>query len=95
MEAPVLGAVARLFRVLSDESRLRVIETLALGREMCVSDISQLLGLSLTSVSHHLSKLEDMGFITHHQKGQHVYHVISDDCIMDVLTRAREHVSRV
>jgi ArsR family transcriptional regulator len=95
MEAPVLTAVARLFKVLSDESRLRVIEALALGKEMCVSEISEHLGLSMTSVSHHLGILESMGFVAHQQKGQHVYHMISDDCLMDVLMRARNHVSGV
>jgi DNA-binding transcriptional ArsR family regulator len=58
-----------------------------------VSDIAERTGQHISSVSHHLSKLKDLGFVKHERDGKHVYHMLDDDCIRDIMERAKEHVA--
>ncbi len=81
-----------IFKALSDISRLRILETLSKGENLCVSDIANQLKMSISRVSHHLSLLDTLGFLDHSQDGKQVYYTIDDDCITDIMTRAREHV---
>lgn len=84
--------VVRIFKALADPTRLRVVSALIEGKSICVSDIAELLGMSISRVSHHLSILDKLGFTRHKQDGKQVFYTISDDCIIDILTRAHEHV---
>jgi len=90
-EEEVYNVVA-LFKALSDPTRLQIISVLNQESTMCVSDIAQLLSMSVSRVSHHLSMLEKLGFTRHKQHGKQVYYTIDDDCIIDILARAQEHV---
>ncbi|RDE11367.1 MAG: transcriptional regulator [Candidatus Thorarchaeota archaeon] len=84
--------VVRIFKALADPTRLRVVSALVKERSVCVSDIAELLGMSVSRVSHHLSILDKLGFTRHKQDGKQVFYTISDDCIVDILARAHEHV---
>jgi len=50
------------FKVLSDESRLKIIGSLA-SKERSVDELASLLGLRPPTVSHHLSKLKEIGLV--------------------------------
>ena len=84
--------VIAMFKALSDPTRLRIISVLTQESSICVSDIARLLHMSVSRVSHHLSMLEKLGFTRHKQDGKQVYYKIDDDCILDILARAQEHV---
>lgn len=85
--------VVTIFKALSDPTRLKVISALTQEKRICVSDIAQSLKMSVSRVSHHLSMLEKLGFTRHNQEGKQVYYTIDDDCIVDIMMRAKEHVS--
>ena len=82
-----------IFKALADPSRLRILATLARGKDVSVSDIAELLDMSVSRVSHHLTLLEHLGFVKGTQEGKQVFHHIDDDCIMDIMRRSKEHVS--
>jgi DNA-binding transcriptional ArsR family regulator len=84
--------VVAMFKALSDPTRLRIISVLTQKRSICVSDIAQLLDMSISRVSHHLGLLEKLGFTRHKQDGKQVYYTIDDDCIVDIMAKAQEHV---
>ena len=84
--------VVRVFKALADPTRLRVVSALIRERGACVSDIAELLGMSISRVSHHLSILDKLGFTRHKQDGKQVFYTITDDCLVDILARAHEHV---
>jgi DNA-binding transcriptional ArsR family regulator len=92
LDEPEIHEITTIFKALADESRLRIILTLTHREKLCVSDIANLLGMSISSVSHHISKLEYLGFVEHQRIGKHVYHTLSDKCIVDILRRAKTHV---
>jgi len=88
-----LEALVKIFKALSDQSRLRIIALLAEDRRRSVSEVANELGMSISSVSHHLSILGNLGFVGKKRNGKQVYHSLDDQCVRDILKRAIEHVS--
>ena len=88
-----LQKIVTIFKALSDPSRLRILQCLTKGDDLCVSDLAEELNMSISRVSHHLSLLDNLGFLKHTQDGKHVYYTVDDDCITDIMMRAQEHVS--
>jgi len=87
-----LTDLVTIFKALGDESRVQIIALLTREPNLCVSDIVHKLDMSISRVSHHLKLLEHLGFVAHRQEGKQVYHWIEDDCIIDIMARAQEHV---
>lgn len=87
-----LEDIVTMFKALGDPSRVKIIALLTREPNLCVSDIGDTLDMSTSRVSHHLKLLEHLGFVKHRQEGKQVYHRIEDDCIIDIMTRAQEHV---
>ena len=87
-----LEDIVTMFKALGDPSRVEIIALLTREANLCVSAIADRLDMSISRVSHHLKLLEHLGFVKHRQEGKQVYHRIEDDCIIDIMARAQEHV---
>jgi ArsR family transcriptional regulator len=61
--------LATMFRALSDESRLRIINLLVHSGELCVCDIQSIMGFTQTKVSRHLAYLKRAGLVSDRRKG--------------------------
>lgn len=82
MDADAAAATAALFKVLGDPHRVRVVNLLATTREaVCVCDLTDFLGLSQPTVSHHMRKLVDAGVLTREQRGVWAYYSLRRDAI--------------
>ncbi len=57
------------FKLLSDETRLRIMVLLYHGGEFCVCQITGITGISQPNVSKHLARLRDMGLVKDEKKG--------------------------
>jgi ArsR family transcriptional regulator len=67
-------ATARLFRVLGDAARIRILNALATnGEPVCVCHLVEPLGLTQPTVSHHLKTLTDAGLLAREQRGKWAY----------------------
>ncbi len=66
---PDLGAAARLFHALSDETRLAILEMLR-DVEWCVCDLQAALGAAQSRLSFHLKVLKDAGLISGRREGR-------------------------
>lgn len=75
MSAGQAADLARTLKALADPARLRVLALVAgnEGREVCVCDLTDPLGLSQPTVSHHLKVLVDAGFLTRDKRGVWAY----------------------
>lgn len=79
LAAPALSdeevdATARLFRVLGDPARIRILNALAVnGEPVCVCHLIEPLGLSQPTVSHHLKTLTAAGLLDREQRGKWAY----------------------
>jgi ArsR family transcriptional regulator, arsenate/arsenite/antimonite-responsive transcriptional repressor len=63
---------ARVFKALSDPTRLRMVEMLLNCEQMCGSEIAEHLGISLALLCHHGRTLEHSGLIVKKKQGQAV-----------------------
>ena len=61
--------LATIFKALSDEARLRILNLLFRSGELCVCDIESTTGFTQTKVSRHLSYLRNAGLIDSRQQG--------------------------
>ena len=87
LAAPVLSdeeaeATASLFRALSDPARVRIVNLLATSDEpVCVCELTEPVGLSQPTVSHHLKKLVDAGLVEREQRGKWAYVSLKRDAV--------------
>ena len=65
--------LAVIFKALSDESRLRTFHVLSRG-ELCVCQITELLGLAPSTVSKHMSVLKQAGLVESRKDGRWIYY---------------------
>lgn len=67
--------LARSLKALADPTRLRLISIVAAseGEEACACDLTEPVGLSQPTVSHHLKVLVDAGFLSRTQRGTWAY----------------------
>ena len=76
----VTGAadLATVLKALADPARLRLVSMIAAhdGGEACVCDLTDPLGLSQPTVSHHLKVLMDAGFLTRSKRGTWAYYAL-------------------
>lgn len=84
-----LSFEAKLFRGLSDPSRLSILEALR-NRRMPVGQIAKTTGLSQPNASNHLRCLSDCGLVTSEQEGRFVFYSLSDERIEGILRLASE-----
>ena len=67
-----------LFRSLSDEARLRILNLLFESGELCVCDIESTLGFTQTKVSRHAGYLKRAGLIKDRKQGRWVLYSIAE-----------------
>ena len=83
--------LADFFKIFGDGTRVRILLALDSG-EMCVCDISETLGMSMSAVSHQLRMLRDAKLVTSRREGRSIYYSLCDDHVRIVLETALEHV---
>jgi len=69
--------LVKVFRALSDETRIRILKVL-LGRECCVCEVMQALDISQSRASRNLGILEDSGFVKARRDGLWVVYAIDE-----------------
>jgi ArsR family transcriptional regulator len=74
---------ARVFKALGDPTRIRLLSLIAAGAdgEACICDLTEPVGLSQGTVSHHMKLLADAGLVTREQRGKWAYFAINDGAL--------------
>ena len=83
--------LAATFAVLGDPTRVRLVDALAHG-ELCVSDLSAVVGLSESAVSHQLRLLRSLRIVRARRAGRQVYYQLDDAHIRTLLDQGRRHI---
>jgi DNA-binding transcriptional ArsR family regulator len=84
-------ALAETFKVLGDETRVRILDAVSRA-ELCVCDIASLLGLTDSAVSHQLRLLRGMRLVKPRREGRHIYYTLDDQHIVKLFEQGLEHV---
>ncbi len=87
-----LQGMGYFFKVLGDQTRLRILHALLAG-ELCVCDIGETLGMSVSAISHQLAVLKGARLVRHRREGKVIYYTISDDHVGSLLGSTRTHLS--
>ncbi len=69
---------ARLFKALSDETRLRILALLQMG-ELCVCDLMAILDLPQSTVSRHLAYLRNNGLVSDRRRGIWMFYRLPEE----------------
>lgn len=87
----ILDDLVGFFTMFSDYTRLRIISSLAVS-EMCVSDISNLLKLNQTTVSHQLRLLKNLNAVKTKRQGKVVFYSLRSDLLGEILLKGVEYL---
>jgi len=87
----VIQSLADIFQVLSTPTRIKIINALA-SRELCVCDISELLEMSQSAISHQLRILRNHNLVKNYKKGRSVYYSLDDNHILQLFCQGLAHV---
>jgi len=84
------GRLADVFKALGDPTRVKIIYAL-LQRELCVHDISVLLDMGQSAVSHQLRYLRNLRIVKRRKSGKTVFYSLDDSHIEQIFVQTLEH----
>lgn len=79
------GGLASVFKVLANDTRLRLLHALVRADEMRVSDLAASIGMKPQAVSNQLQRLSDLGILASRRDGNSVHYRIVDLCVRSLL----------
>lgn len=87
-----LNDLADLFKIFGDSTRIKILYVLLQG-ELCVADISGLLDMSLSAISHQLRVLKQSRLVKYRRDGRTMYYSLADDHVRTMMGQGFEHIS--
>ncbi len=79
------GGLAAVFKVLANDTRLRLLHALVRSDELCVTDLGATLGMKPQAVSNQLQRLSDLGILTSRREGISIHYRLVDICVRSLL----------
>lgn len=87
----VAQRVAETFKVLGDTTRVKILRALS-TQELCVCDVSAVVGMGQSAVSHQLRALRNARLVKYRREGKMVWYSLDDEHIAGLLAQGIEHV---
>ena len=92
-DRPLLSVAAAsdledLFKVLANDTRLRILHALARTPDLCVGDIAESVGMKAQAISNQLQRLSDRRILASRRNGNSIHYRIVDPCVTALLDRA-------
>ncbi len=85
------GALAELFRMFGDPTRLRILGALQVS-PLCVCDIATLLGMTVSAISHQLRLLKAAGLVVGRRDGKAIVYALADDHVRIMMQNGIDHI---
>ena len=86
-----LQQMTEFFKVIGDDTRLRILASLR-GRELCVSDIANVVDMSKSAVSHQLRVLKQAKLVKFRREGKTVYYSLADEHVRSIISMGMVHL---
>ena len=90
-EEEALYDLAELYKVFGDSTRIKILYVL-FEQEVCVCDLAQLLGSSVSAISHQLRVLKDSKLVRFRRDGKTIYYALDDDHVRSILSMGMDHI---
>lgn len=87
ISGPVAEQLAEVFKVLANDTRLRMLHALAIRGELSVSALADTVGMNTAAVSNQLQRLSLRGIVKSRRDGNTIFYRILDPCVLELLDR--------
>ncbi len=91
-EPAVISELSDLFKVFGDPTRVRILHALSIS-ELCVCDLSAILSMSQSAVSHQLRVLKTARLVKNRRDGKVIYYSLLDEHVRSILKVGSEHIA--
>lgn len=88
MDALQADELEDLFKILANDTRLRLLHTLARVEEMCVCDLASAVDMTPQATSNQLQRLSSRGIVSTRRHGNMIYYRVINPYIIDLLQKA-------
>jgi DNA-binding transcriptional ArsR family regulator len=85
MARPRADELARLFKMLASETRLRVLHALERAGELCVTDLAAEVEMTPQAISNQLRRLADRRIVAWRREGNKLFYRAADPCVSGLL----------
>lgn len=92
-EEAQLQEMSRLFKILGDTTRLKILTLLTRNEELCVEDIIRCMQMEQSAISHQLRKLKNHHIVKSRKQGKRVLYSLEDQHVMSLYHLAYEHAA--
>ena len=87
-----LEKVSRIFKAISDPTRIKILYALK-SHELCVCDISVILDMTQSAISHQLKVLKDVDLVRTRKDGKTRFYKLADEHVHTLFSQAFDHVN--
>ena len=84
--------MSETFKATADKTRLKILYALS-KQELCVCDLSAVVDMSISLVSHQLRILRNKKLVKFRKEGKSVYYSLDDDHVVQLIKMAYDHVT--
>ena len=88
-DGDVLDSITCFFSIFADPTRVKMLSALAIS-EMCVTDLSRVLEINQTTISHQLRLLKNLGIVKSERQGKIIFYSLVNDTVNDVMLKGVE-----
>lgn len=82
-----INRLADFFQNFSDQTRIKILTCLSM-MNMCVNDLSTVLGINQTTISHQLKQLKDQNLVSYRREGKILVYYLTSYNINDMMMYA-------
>jgi DNA-binding transcriptional ArsR family regulator len=88
MEPAEAARLEQLFKVLANDTRLRLLHALIRAGDLTVTQLADAVGMRASAVSNQLQRLVDKGVLASRRDGNRIWYRISDPCVVQLIDLA-------
>ena len=86
-----IQSLSTLFKIIGDPTRTKIVLALD-NRELCGCDLTELLGMTKSAISHQMRILKENKIVKFRKDGKNVFYSLDDQHITDIIELATEHM---
>ena len=87
----ICSDLANFYSLFSDSTRIKIIISLLLS-EMCVNDLSNILDLNQTTISHQLKILKSSGAVSSTRKNKYIFYKVTDKFVSIIMHNGVDYI---
>jgi DNA-binding transcriptional ArsR family regulator len=91
MSLALRSEMADFYKIMGDSTRISILHALSFS-EMCVCDISALLQMHQSAISHQLKTLRQTRLVTSRRDGKVVYYSLNDEHVLQIMELGKIHL---